>query len=55
MKRNWKYYTNDGLPGVTAFHVKGNSKKNFFSGIVPKPADPPIGTFRNKNLNFGQI
>ena len=33
-------------------------KKTVFLGIIPKPADPsppPIGTFRNKNLNFGQI
>ena len=33
-------------------------KKLFFLGIIPKPADPPhppIGTFRNENVNFGQI
>ena len=31
--------------------------KNCFLGIIPEPADPlpPIGTFRNENLNFGQI
>ena len=33
---------------------------SFFLGIIPKPVDPPplplpIGTFRNKNLNFGQV
>ena len=28
----------------------------FFLGIFPKPVDPrPMGTFRNKNVNFGQI
>ena len=32
-------------------------KKLFFLGIIPTPGAPPspIGTFRNKNLNFGQI
>ena len=32
-------------------------KKTVFLGTIPKPVDPPppIGTFRNKNLNFGQI
>ena len=32
------------------------AKKTVFLGIIPTPADPPpIGTFRNKNLNFGQF
>ena len=36
----------------------GAFKKKFFVlGIFPKPVDPPppLGTFRNKNVNFGQI
>ena len=37
---------------------KGSSKKKrfFFVGIFPKPVDLPLlSTFRNKNVNFGQI
>ena len=33
-------------------------KKMFFLGIFPKlvePPPPPLGTFRNRNVNFGQI
>ena len=30
-------------------------KNCFFLRKIPEPVDPPIGTFRNKNLNFGKI
>ena len=30
-------------------------KEIVFLEIFPKPVDPPTGTFKNKNLNFGQI
>ena len=48
-----------GSPVCAAFFVLsvalGKQKKNCFLGIIPKPAVPPIGTFRNKKFNFGQL
>ena len=50
----WSVYKVRMFPIILS---KESSKKNCFLGIIPKPVDPssPIGTFRNKNLNFGQI
>ena len=35
--------------------TEGSTKKIVFLGIIPKPVDLPLGTVRNKNVEFGQI
>ena len=41
---------------IISIYSLREAQKNVFLGILPKPVDPPsLGTFRNKNVNFGQI
>ena len=46
----------DNIAGDDHDNDKGSTKKEtFFLGVIPKPADSPLGTLRNRNLNFAQI
>ena len=33
---------------------RDDHKENCLLGILPKPVDPPLGTFRNKNVTLEQ-
>ena len=53
----WKVFIDDDLDNramMITIAIQGSTKKMVFLGIIPKPVDHPLGTFRNKNVTFGQ-